>query len=101
MFCEMDPKLAAALSVKNGDWVELTSKRGKVDAVAMVTERLQPFTILGKEVHMVGIPWHYGWVVPKDGGDSANLVTPSIAEPNAGIPESKAFMVNVKKKAKG
>ena len=101
MFCEMDPKLAAALSVNNGDIVELSSKRGKVDAVAMVTERLQPVTVLGKEVHMVGIPWHYGWVVPEDGGDSANLITPSIAEPNAGTPETKAFMVNVKKKAKG
>ena len=97
MFCEMNPKLAANLGIKNGDTVELESKRGKVQAVAMVTERLQPLTVLGKEVHMVGIPWHYGWMVPKDGGDSANLITPSVGDPNTGIPETKAFMVNVKK----
>jgi len=48
---------------------------------------------------MVGIPWHYGWLFPGDGsgGDSANLLTPSVGDPNTGIPESKAFMVNVRK----
>lgn len=101
IFCEMNPKLAKKLGIKNGDTVELSSKRGSLDAVAMVTERLQPQTILGKEVHMVGIPWHFGWVVPKYGGDSANLLTPSVGDPNTGIPETKAFMVNVVKKARG
>jgi formate dehydrogenase major subunit len=46
---------------------------------------------------VVGIPWHFGWVWPKDGGDAANLLTPAVGDPNTGIPESKAFMVNVKK----
>ena len=101
IFCEMNPKLAKSLSINNGDTVELSSKRGKLEAVAMVTERLQPCTILGKEVHMVGIPWHFGWMVPKHGGDAANLITPSVGDPNTGIPETKAFMVNVVKKAKG
>ena len=97
IFCEMDPILASRLKIKNGDMVELQSLRGNLQAVAMVTERLQPLTVLGKEVHMVGIPWHFGWVVPKYGGDSANLITPSVGDPNTGIPETKAFMVNVKK----
>ncbi len=101
IFCEMNPKLASKLGIANGDMVELSSKRGKLDAVAMVTERLQPLKVLGKEVHMVGIPWHFGWVVPKNGGDSANLITPSVGDPNTGIPETKAFMVNVARKAKG
>ena len=34
---------------------------------------------------------------PKDGGDAANLLTPAVGDPNTGIPETKAFMVNVKK----
>ncbi len=101
IFCEMNPKLAASLSIKNGDTVVLSSKRGKLEAVAMVTERLQPQTIMGKEVHMVGIPWHFGWMVPKYGGDAANLITPSVGDPNTGIPETKAFMVNVVKKERG
>ena len=44
------------------------------------------------------MPWHYGWVWPKDGGDSANLLTPAAGDPNTLIPETKAFMVNVRKK---
>ena len=31
------------------------------------------------------------------GGDSANLLTPTVGDPNTMIPESKAFMVNVEK----
>ncbi len=99
IFCEIDPILGGKLGIKNGEMVTVSSIRGKVDAVAMVTERLQPLTVLGKEVHMVGLPWHYGWLVPKHGGDAVNLITPSVCDPNTGIPETKAFMVNVVKKA--
>jgi formate dehydrogenase major subunit len=50
-------------------------------------------------VHQVGLPWCFGWQYPKDGsgGDSANLLTPTIGDANTMIPESKAFMVNVVK----
>jgi len=53
-------------------------------------------------IHQVGIPWHFGWQFPVDGsgGESANLLTPTIGDPNTMIPESKAFMVNIEK-AKG
>ena len=36
-----------------------------------------------------------GGSIPKNGGDSANLLTPSAGDPNTRIPETKAFMVNV------
>jgi formate dehydrogenase major subunit len=62
-----------------------------------VTKRFRPFTIGEYTVHQVGLPWHYGWMTPKDGGDSSNLLTPSVGDPNTRIPETKAFMVNVKK----
>ena len=100
IFCEMSPDFAEHIKVKNGEWVTLSSVRGKVDAVAMVTERMQPLTIQGKKVHTVGVPWHYGWLTPADGGDSANLLSPSIGETNTGMPETKTFMVNVVKKSK-
>ena len=50
-------------------------------------------------VHQVGLPWCYGWQYPVDGsgGDSANLLTPTIGDANTMIPETKAFMVNVEK----
>ena len=53
--------------------------------------------VQGNIVHQVGLPWHYGWVYPKNGGDSANILTPAAGDPNTRIPETKAFMVNVKK----
>ena len=96
-FCEMSHELAKLKGVKNGDKVSVESARGKVEAVAMVTIRFKPFKIAGTTIHQVGLPWCFGWVTPKDGGDSSNLLTPSIGDPNTKIPETKAFMVNVRK----
>jgi formate dehydrogenase major subunit len=100
IFCEMSLELGKLREIKNGDRVIVASPRGKVEAVAIVTSRLKPFNIAGQAVHQVGLPWHFGWLHPKDGGESANLLTPTIGDPNTMIPESKAFMVNVSKLAK-
>jgi len=97
MFCEMSEELAALRGIKNGEKVWLENGRGKLWAIAIVTKRFKPFTVQGQIVHEVGIPWHFGWRFPKDGGDAANLLSPSVGDPNTGIPESKAFMVNVRK----
>ncbi|MBE1424497.1 formate dehydrogenase major subunit [Desulfomicrobium macestii] len=97
MFCEMSEELAELKGIKNGEKVILENPRGELWAIAMITKRLKPMNIMGTPTHLVSIPWHYGWVWPKDGGDSANLLTPSVGDANTGIPETKAFMVNVKK----
>ncbi len=101
MFVEISKELADMKGIKSGDWVAVTSARGEVTAVAIVTPRFKPFKIAGNTVHEVGIPWHYGWRQPRPELKemrSANLLTPSIGDPNTMIPESKAFMVNVVKK---
>jgi formate dehydrogenase major subunit len=97
MFCEMSEELAELKGIKNGEKVILENPRGQLWAIAIVTKRFKPFEVMGNPVHVIGIPWHFGWVWPKDGGDAANLLTPAVGDPNTGIPESKAFMVNVKK----
>ncbi len=97
MFCEMSEELAEMRGISNGDKVTVESVRGSLWAIAIVTKRIKPFQVMGQTVHQVGFPWHYGWVWPKDGGDSANILTPSVGDSNTGIPETKAFMVNVKK----
>jgi len=97
MFCEMSEELAALRGIKNGEKVWLENERGKLWAKAIVTKRFKPFIVQGNVVHEVGIPWHFGWRFPKDGGDAANLLSPSVGDPNTGIPETKAFMVNVRK----
>jgi len=77
--------------------VRVSSARGSVWAVAAVTGRLRPLEVMGKTVHQVGLPWCFGWQYPEGGssGDSANLLTPTIGDPNTMIPETKAFMVNI------
>ncbi len=99
VFCEISIELAKLRGIKNGDRVLVETPRGKLEAVAIVTSRLKPFNIAGQIVHQIGLPWHFGWLHPKNGGESANLLTPTIGDPNTMIPESKAFMANVKKLA--
>ncbi len=112
MFVEMSVELAAEKGIKGGDIVAVSSARGTVEAVAIVTPRWKPFMIGGAKVHEVGIPWHFGWATTKQGvygenypyftfGDSANLLTPTVGDANTMIPESKAFMVNIEKKGGG
>lgn len=101
-FVEMSIELAQEKGIKNGDKVIVKSGRGEVVAKAVVTKRFKPFKIAGSTVHQVGLPYHFGWQFPEDGsgGDSANLLTPTIGDANTMIPETKAFMVNIEK-AKG
>jgi len=98
-FIEISRELAAEKGIHNGDKVRVSSARGELWAIAAVTERFSPFTIMGATVHQVGLPWCFGWQYPEDGsgGDSANLLTPAIGDANTMIPETKAFMVNIEK----
>ncbi len=96
VFVEMSEKLAEDKDIKNGDKLVVTSARGKLEAVACVTSRFKPFQINGKEVHEIGIPWHYGYEGLAK-GDSANSLTPHVGDANTMIPEFKAFLCNVEK----
>jgi formate dehydrogenase major subunit len=98
-FVEMSIELAKELEIRNGETVDVVSARGEVKAVAVVTERFKPFRIADSTVHQVGLPWHFGWQYPEDGSgyDSSNLLTPTVGDANTMIPETKAFMVNVRK----
>ena len=112
MFVEMSREFAKMKEITNGEQVIVKSARGEVEAVAIVTPRIKPFTVGDMTIHEVGIPWHYGWVTTAmrkyvtgdkkpevfTSGDSANLLTPFIGDANTMIPESKAFMVNVERK---
>jgi len=98
LFVEMSNELAELKGISNGDKCIVKSARGQVEAVAIVTGRFKPFKIADQTIHQIGLPWCFGWVTPPDGGDSANLLTPTIGDANTMIPESKAFMVNVEKK---
>jgi len=96
VFVEMSEELANEKGISSGEKVIITSARGSMEAVAMVTKRFKPFTINGNTVHQVGIPWHWGYTGLST-GDSANVLTPHVGDANTMIPEYKAFLVNVTK----
>ncbi|WP_457630841.1 formate dehydrogenase-N subunit alpha [Oceanithermus sp.] len=101
-FVEIGDQLAKQLGIKNGEWVLVESARGAVEAVAIVTPRIQPLKIEdekgAREVHQVGIPWHWGYMGGGARPESAgNALTPSVHDPNCFIPETKAMLVRLKK----
>jgi formate dehydrogenase major subunit len=97
-FCEMSEELAEERGIENGEKVMVVSARGEIEVVALVTKRYKPFQVNGKKVHQVGIPWHWGYTGLSTGA-SANVLTPHVGDANTTIPEFKAFLVDVKKKA--
>jgi formate dehydrogenase major subunit len=113
MTVEMGSDLADELGIKNGEIVIVESSRGSLEAVAVVTIRWECFDCMGKRIHQVGLPWHYGWATTAARnyhatdkkpelftfGDTSNLLTPNIGDANTMIPESKCFMVNVRKRS--
>ena len=95
-FCEMSEELAESKGITNGDRVIVESARGQVNVVALVTKRFKPFQMNGQIVHQVGVIWHWGYIGLSK-GDSANVLTSHIGDPNTTIPEYKAFLVDVRK----
>ena len=96
VFVEMSPDLARRKGIRTGDWVRVRSKRGEMKARALVTHRFEPFFVAGRLVDQIGIPWHWGYAGLAT-GDSANLLTANVGDPNTFIPEFKAFLCDVVK----
>lgn len=96
LFVEMSKDLASRKGIRNGDKVVVTSARGEITAVAIVTDRVQPMVVDGKKVDLVGMPWHFGWAGIAT-GDVVNDLTPHVGDPNTMIPEYKAFLVDIRK----
>ena len=97
VYVEISEELAKIKGIKNGEKVKVESARGSLMCVAMVTPRFRPFKCGDQVIHQVGMTFNYGWLFPKDCGDTANLLTPTVGDGNSGTPEYKAFMVNVRK----
>jgi formate dehydrogenase major subunit len=96
LFIELSPELAEEKGIRNLDWVRISTPRAAVRAKALVTRRLRPFTIDGKRVHQVGMPWHWGYEGLAT-GDVVNELTSLVGDPNVTIHEGKAFVCSVEK----
>ena len=96
-FVEIGEVMASELAIKAGDRVKVSSKRGFIKAVAVVTKRIKPMKIEGKTVHHVGIPIHWGFKGLTKPGYLANTLTPFVGDGNTNTPEFKTFLVKVEK----
>ncbi len=102
MFVEIPVELAGELGIQGGEMVKVTSARASYLAKAMVTRRIRPMTIDGKKVYQIGIPIHQGFRgIQEDAGrvprSIANLLSPTVTDPNAYTPEFKGFLVKLEK----
>jgi len=95
LFAEISEELAAEKGVKMGDWITIWTKRGEIEAKAMVTPRIQPLKIEGRIVHQIGLPYHWGYsgVVT---GDIANDLLLLVADPNVSMHDAKSFTCNMR-----
>ena len=101
-FVEVPAELAAEMGIKGGEQVKVTSARGEYIAKAMVTRRIKPMLINGKKTYQIGIPIHWGYRgIAEDEGRTAhtptNLLSPTVADPNAYTPEFKGFLVKLER----
>jgi formate dehydrogenase major subunit len=98
LFVELDEELAAELKIRNGEMVSVESYRlpRGIKARACVTKRIKPLMINGRKTHIVGMPYHWGFMGMSTGA-VVNDLTPSAGDPNTTIPEYKAFLCNIRK----
>ena len=96
-FVEIGEELAKEKGVANGDWVKVSSNRGFIKAVAVVTKRIASLDVDGKRVHTVGLPNHWGFVGVAKPGYLVNTLTPFVGDANTQTPEFKSFTVNLEK----
>jgi formate dehydrogenase major subunit len=96
-FVEIGDALGKELGIASGDRVKVSSNRGYINAVAVVTKRLRALQVEGKTLHHVGIPIHWGFKGLAKPGFLTNTLTPFVGDANTQTPEFKSFLVKVEK----
>jgi len=94
LFCEISPEHAQEIGVNNTDWVVISTPRGSIRAKALVTRRIRPYQLKERQVHHVGLPWHWGYKGLTT-GDVVNNLSALVGDPNVTIHEAKVFVCQV------
>ncbi|MFP3952877.1 MAG: formate dehydrogenase subunit alpha [Candidatus Acetothermia bacterium] len=81
-YMEINPADAEVLEVETGDLVEVSSRRGRIEIKARISDRVPSETVF--------IPFHFAEA-------AANRLTNSVLDPIAKIPELKVSAVNLEK----
>jgi formate dehydrogenase major subunit len=93
-FCEVSPELAAERGLEHLGWATIATARNAIEARVLVTERMTPLTVQGRQLHQVGLPYHWG----PNGlttGDAANELVSVALDPNVHIQETKAATCDI------
>ena len=94
-FCEVSPELAAERGLEHKGWATIITARTAVEARVLVTSRMRTLTVAGRQLHQVGLPYHWG----PNGlvtGDSANELASVVLDPNVHIQEVKAMACDIR-----
>ncbi|MEW6304767.1 MAG: molybdopterin oxidoreductase family protein [Verrucomicrobiota bacterium] len=81
--CEMHPRLAERLGIKDRDLVKVSTRRGEITVPAQIVKSIRPDTVF--------IPYHW------PGKKSANQITNRALDPISKIPEFKVCACKVEK----
>jgi formate dehydrogenase major subunit len=95
MFCEVSPSLAALRGLEHGGWATIVTSRTAIEARVLVTDRLKPLQVLDREIHQVGLPYHWG-AQGLVTGDSANALLPLVLDRNVHISEYKVATCDIR-----
>ena len=101
-FVEISEGLAKLKGIANEDRVRVSTPRGAVEGRALVTKRIRDLKAAGEAFYQIAIPIHWGFAGRASGskegrGQMANLLTPSVVDPNSFTPEYKTFLANLEK----
>ena len=94
MFCEVGPGLAAERGLEHGGWATLVTARAAIEARVLVTDRMRPLRVMGRVVHQIGVPYHWG----RRGlvtGDAGNELTSLALDFNVHISEFKTLTCDI------
>lgn len=97
LFCEVSPELAEERGLVNGGWATIVSPRSAIEARVLVSERIQPLKVNGKEYHQVGLPYHFGRSdTAAVSGDAPNDLLGITLDPNVSIQASKVGACDIR-----
>lgn len=96
-FVEIGEELAKAKGIGHGDMVKVSSNRGFIKAVAVVSKRIPQLDVDGRKIDTVGLPNHWGFVGVAKPGYLVNTLTPFVGDANTQTPEYKSFTVNIER----
>ena len=95
LFCEISPELAGERGLEHLGWATISTSRASIEAKVLVTDRMRPLQVMGRTIHQVGLPYHWGWrgIVR---GDVVNDLFGLALDPNVHIQEVKAATCDIR-----